>query len=283
MVRIGITDNRGHLGCDLLVKWVELHGAQPVFIPVSLDEQVGSLALHLSRTESLLKQCHGILLPGNDFDIPPMFYGEDWHTESRRPKERDKQNVRFDTEVYVSKFVLKHTVPFLAVCGGMHVFNVSMGGSLIQHIPDTIQNKTSKIMHDDPDFQEKSKILANNLQESFEKIKTNPMGIGIFKQPHSMRVLPKSGLSDLYLEADPKNNLGKIFELSLHHQGCFKQNLSSGLMPVALSPDQIIEAAEVVGYPTFNLLIQPHIEYNLGGVASITIKKLVEAAEKRAY
>lgn len=283
MIRIGITDNRGHLSCDLLVKWIELHGAEPLFIPISLDSEVGRLALQLARTESLLKRCSGVVLSGNDLYIPQIFYGEDWHSETKKTKERDKQDVRFDTELYISKFVLKQKLPFIAVCEGMHVFNVAMGGSLIQHIPDTIQNKTSKIMHDDPDFQEKSKILAQNLHDSFEKIKTNPTGIGIFKQPHSMRVLPKTGLAELYLESNPKNNLGKIFELSLHQQGCFKQNLSAELVPVALSPDQIIEAAEVVGYPTFNLLVQSNIECNLGGIASIAIKKLIEAAEKIAH
>ena len=110
-------------------------------------------------------------------------------------------------------------------------FNVAMGGSLfsISQIPFRI--KTSKIMHDDPDFQEKSKILAQNLHDSFEKIKTNPTGIGIFKQLHSMRVLPKTGLAELYLESNPKTILEKYSSLVCISKGCFKAKLICRVSP----------------------------------------------------
>ena len=64
-----------------------------------------------------------------------------------------------------------------------------------------------------------------------------------------MRVLPDSLLGGMYKKADKNINLDEIGELSIHHQGCFKDNIGKGLRPVAFAPDGIVEAMELDNHP----------------------------------
>jgi len=66
-------------------------------------------------------------------DLDPGLYGEESHPETTglRP-ERDA------AEVPLMKAALDRDVPLLGICRGMQVLSVVRGGSLVQHLPDTV-------------------------------------------------------------------------------------------------------------------------------------------------
>ncbi len=66
-------------------------------------------------------------------DLDPGLYGEESHPETTglRP-ERDA------AVVPLMKAALDRDVPLLGICRGMQVLSVVRGGSLVQHLPDTV-------------------------------------------------------------------------------------------------------------------------------------------------
>jgi putative glutamine amidotransferase len=66
-------------------------------------------------------------------DLDPGLYGAEPHPETTglRP-ERDA------AEVPLMKAALERDVPLLGICRGMQVLSVVRGGSLVQHLPDTV-------------------------------------------------------------------------------------------------------------------------------------------------
>ena len=74
----------------------------------------------------------GILLTGGDFDIDPKIYGE---KKDKSVVHIDKPRTNF--EIKIAKLALKKNKPILGICGGQQLLNVSLNGSLIQHIDKT--------------------------------------------------------------------------------------------------------------------------------------------------
>ena len=74
-------------------------------------------------------QCSGLLLTGGT-DVDPALYGESAAPATDVPdKERDAVEGALIDEA------LARDVPVLAICRGMQILNVHLGGSLIQHLP----------------------------------------------------------------------------------------------------------------------------------------------------
>jgi putative glutamine amidotransferase len=73
----------------------------------------------------------GLLVAGGA-DVDPARYGaaRDPHTGAAR-SDRD------DWELALVHAALARDLPLLAVCRGMQVLNVALGGDLVQHLPDT--------------------------------------------------------------------------------------------------------------------------------------------------
>jgi putative glutamine amidotransferase len=72
----------------------------------------------------------GILLPGGG-DLSPASYGQP--TLSSAVYDVDAEQDAFD--LAVARWALDAGVPLLAICRGLQVVNVTLGGSLIQHMP----------------------------------------------------------------------------------------------------------------------------------------------------
>jgi putative glutamine amidotransferase len=93
-------------------------GGEPVLLPTGAvsAEAVGRL--------------DGLVLAGGA-DVDPARYDEEAgpHTTSTRP-ERDA------SEVALLQGALDRDLPLLAICRGMQLLNVLLGGTLIQHVPD---------------------------------------------------------------------------------------------------------------------------------------------------
>jgi gamma-glutamyl-gamma-aminobutyrate hydrolase PuuD len=95
------------------------------------------------------------------------------------------------------------------------------------------------------------------------------------QQAHNVSISPESKLGKIYKESNPNVDLSKVSELSTHHQGCFKENLSDKLKITAISEDGVIEAVELIDYPNLFLATQYHFEYNVGNIADKIFKELI--------
>jgi putative glutamine amidotransferase len=93
-------------------------GGEPVLLPTG------------SVTADVVARLDGLVLAGGA-DVDPARYGEEpgEHTTVTRP-DRDA------SEVAVLQAALDRDLPLLAICRGMQLLNVVLGGTLLQHLPD---------------------------------------------------------------------------------------------------------------------------------------------------
>jgi putative glutamine amidotransferase len=165
--------------------------------------------------EELLARLDGLVLSGGG-DLDPTSFGGDTHTRTYSVSpERD----RF--ELALLRGALERGTPALAICRGMQILNVALGGDLHPHLPDVVgdavthrTSQTEAASH--PVRLETGSALAGRL-----------------------------GAADL--DAVP----------SWHHQAL--RRLGSGLRPVAWAPDDVIEAVELGGEPQL-IAVQWHPE-----------------------
>ncbi|MDT4919041.1 MAG: putative glutamine amidotransferase, partial [Pseudonocardiales bacterium] len=101
---------------------IEAAGGIPVLFPPLAPELAAGA----------LDGVHGLLLAGGA-DVAPERYGapRDVHTGPART-DRD------GWELALLHAALARDLPVLAVCRGMQVLNVALGGDLIQHLPDEV-------------------------------------------------------------------------------------------------------------------------------------------------
>jgi putative glutamine amidotransferase len=151
-----------------------------------------------------LERLDALVLTGGG-DIDPARYGGVQHEAVYNvDHERDA------SEFALLASALERRMPVLAICRGMQILNVHLGGSLHEHLPDCIGEAVG---HRAPPRE--------------------PI-------PHALRILPDTLLSDLIQRQD-------IEAPSWHHQGI--KNLGRGLKPAAYADDGLIEACELPGYP----------------------------------
>lgn len=290
--RIGITDDMSIMRCRLIVKLVEICGGVPVLIPTNLNKDVksdihikddqfqGLLEDHLKIVDAILEGCNALIFPGNKRDVHPNLYGEDFiHPQTKRRLPVRSFNVRQATEVRMIEYALKRQdIPVLGICGGMQLINAVLGGNLVQHLPDDrrTNNSERENYHYDDNLKNFSKEMLKDYEDNFEFILKGEKE-NIFKGTHEMKVLEDSLLAEIYRKSNPNINLEKIKELSIHHQGCFEENLSGQLKISAISPDGVVEAAEHKIYPKMFLLTQFHPECDASGIAIKLVEELIKS------
>jgi putative glutamine amidotransferase len=81
---------------------------------------------------AVLERCDALVLAGGG-DIRPEMYGGASH-----PMVYGGSAARDDTENALVGGVLRDGIPTLAICRGMQVLNVVLGGSLHAHLPDVV-------------------------------------------------------------------------------------------------------------------------------------------------
>jgi anthranilate synthase component 2/putative glutamine amidotransferase len=93
-------------------------GAEPVLLPTG------------AVSAEVVRRLDGLVLAGGA-DVEPARYGRPAgpHTTVLRP-ERDA------AELAVLRAALERDLPLLAICRGMQLLNVELGGALVQHVPD---------------------------------------------------------------------------------------------------------------------------------------------------
>ena len=81
-------------------------------------------------TDVLMEGVGGLLLPGGP-DVDPVLYGESpdpsANLEVCRPLD--------DLDLRLLSYALERDMPVLAICRGMQLLNVALGGKLIQDLP----------------------------------------------------------------------------------------------------------------------------------------------------
>jgi putative glutamine amidotransferase len=101
-------------------------------------QRAGGIALLLppdlravEHPDELLDLLDGLILAGGS-DVDPAAYGAERHpmTAGTNP-ERDA------FEIALAQRAVERDLPFLGICRGMQVLNVSRGGTLLQHLPES--------------------------------------------------------------------------------------------------------------------------------------------------
>ena len=290
--RIGITYDMSIMRCRLIVKLVEICGGIPVLIPTNLNKDVKSdkhikddqfqslLEDHLKIVDAILEGCNALIFPGNKRDIHPNLYGESYiHPQTKRRLPVSPFNARQATEIRMIEYALKRQdIPVLGICGGMQLINAVLGGNLVQHLPDDkrTDNGERENYHYDDNLKNFSKEMLKDYDNNFELILKGEKE-NIFKGTHDMKVLEDSLLAEIYKKSNQNINLENIKELSIHHQGCFEENLSDQLKISAISPDGVIEAAQHKTYPKMFLLTQFHPECDASGIAIKLVEELIKS------
>jgi len=80
----------------------------------------------------LVKRLDGLVLTGGG-DVEPGRYGEEPHESIRRT-----DSARDEFEIALVLEARERRLPTLAICRGLQITNVALGGTLIQDIPSTI-------------------------------------------------------------------------------------------------------------------------------------------------
>lgn len=284
-MRIAITSDTRMLRCRLLIKLIELCGGTPVLVPYMIKTSKGVNAAnlsalrekHLAHVQEILKTCEGLLLPGNRYDIPPSAYAETFiHPQTAKRLPDNPFYFRLETETLMAKHALDAKWPILGICGGMQLMNVILGGNLVQHLPEDKRTRAHKVKHYDPSLKHLSREKQKKWESTFPSHIQTGSPQNIYPRTHPMEVEESSLLGKIYRQVNPEMSLSDVYELSIHHQGCFPENLSKRLKPVAIAPDGLVEAAVLTNYPAQCLLTQFHLECNVSGIAKACVELLIK-------
>lgn len=163
---------------------------------------------------SALDGARGLVIPGGG-DIDPALYGR-----QRHPRTHNVSTRRDRFEMTLMSEAMERDMPILAICHGMQLLNVHLGGTLVQHLAD------------DP----------NRLDHDRDRPRAEWV--------HELEVEPDSLLGDILDDCPARAN-------SHHHQGI--DDLADGLRPIAWSEDGVLEAVEAADY-SWVLGVQWHPE-----------------------
>jgi putative glutamine amidotransferase len=82
---------------------------------------------------ALLDRLDGLVVTGGAFDVDPALYGASEIHATVTLKQR-----RTAAELALVQGALARDMPVLGICGGQQLLAVALGGTLIQHIPDSV-------------------------------------------------------------------------------------------------------------------------------------------------
>ena len=189
-----------------------LHAVQQAGgVPVVLPPQLSAASL-----ERLARGLDGLLLTGGG-DIDPAVFGEAAH-----PTVCEVAPARDTLELSAVRIALDRRLPILAICRGLQLLNVALGGALFQDVGS------------DPGTQ---------LQHGQQEPRDQPT--------HKVQVKAGSRLAETLGTDELEVN-------SMHHQAV--KALGAGLLAVAWAPDQLIEGLELADASRFVLGVQWHPE-----------------------
>lgn len=141
----------GHRGCqkEQYVLAVEKAGGSPLLLPNSR---------HADAARSAVAAADGLLLTGG-CDVSPSLYAR-----RRHPTVKNVDPVRDRTERVAIAAAMESGKPILAICRGLQILNVALGGTLIQDISSGVD---AALAHGDCEHSisvERSSLLARLLR-----------------------------------------------------------------------------------------------------------------------
>jgi putative glutamine amidotransferase len=205
------TTDRHNYPVGLMPSYIEAvrrAGGIPVLLPLLLDEE---------EMQAALARVDGVVIPGGGDVEPHRYHGIQHELLGGLDPLRD------EFEINLVRYTVERKKPVLAICRGMQVFNVALGGTLWE---DVYSMMPAAIKHDYYPDQPRNLL------------------------PHAVEVVPDSCLARYLQSTQVKVN-------SLHHQGV--KELADGVEATAVAPDGLIEAIEVAEHP-FALGVQWHPE-----------------------
>ena len=196
------------IGCAIQnVEAVIRAGGCPVILPRTNDLEV---------VHSMMRTMDGLILTGGG-DVVSLMYNEEPH-----PANHYEDPVRDRTEMELIELAVSAGTPILAICRGMQILNVALGGTLIQDIPGQVKNSLNH----------RSRSLESTLI-------------------HSVDIEEDSLLADVLGEKTVRVN-------SFHHQAVKKPG--AGLKVNSRSMDGVIEGLEAEdGRPILAVQCHPEI------------------------
>ncbi len=202
-------------------------GGLPVLLPHEPD-----------LAEAYLGRIHGLIVTGGNFDVDPALFGATERHATVKTKDR-----RTQFEMAVTRGALARDLPVLGICGGQQLLHVILGGGLIQHIPDEIENP---LAHEQP----------------------NPRD----EAGHEVSVVAGTRLHRIVgAETLPVN--------SAHHQAA--KGEPDGVVVNAWAPDGVIEGIEAPAYG-FCIGVQWHPEFAISEGDTRLLAAFVAAARSQS-
>lgn len=162
-------------------------GGLPVLVPPGDDDPA-----------EVLERLDGLILAGGG-DVDPSRYGAD----AAHDTVYGTDSARDAAELALVKHVLAERLPTFAICRGLQVVNVALGGTLHQHVPDVVGEQ---VAHRAPPRE---------------------------PTPHSVTLDDDATLTEIMGTAE-------VSTMSWHHQAI--DRLADGFVVVARAPDGVIEA-----------------------------------------
>jgi len=179
-------------------------GGIPLLLPTAAVDPV----------DAWLERVQGLVLIGGG-DIDPACYGALPHeTIYNLDSDRDA------CEFALARGALERRMPLLAICRGMQVINVVLGGTLHRHLPE---------------------IFGEKVAHRLPPRETTRHPVNIEADAHLVRAMGGT----------------RVMTVSWHHQAV--DRLGDGLRPVAWAEDGVVEAIEQEGNSNF-LAVQWHPE-----------------------
>jgi len=209
-ITVGQTPERAYVNSAYLHA-VQQAGGVPVLLPPQLSK---------ASLERLVRGLDALLLTGGG-DVDPATFGEEPH-----PTLYEVAPARDALETQVTLIALERKTPLLAICRGIQVLNVALGGSLHQ---DVATEPGTQIQHSQKEAREQT--------------------------THKVTVTPRSRLGRVLGAEDLEVN-------SFHHQVI--KSLGRGLVPVAWAPDKLVEGVELDDDSRWVVGVQWHPEHLVG-------------------
>jgi len=200
--------------------------------------QAGGLPLPLPHEPTLapayLERIDALVITGGHFDVDPALF----NAESRHATVKTKDR-RTAFEIAITRGALARDLPVLGICGGEQLLAVILGGALIQHIPDEVENA---LAHEQP----------------------NPR----HEPGHPVAITRGTTLHRITERTEMTVN-------SAHHQAV--KSVPDGVVVNARAPDGVIEGIESSRH-RFCLGVQWHPEFHINPADARLFSRLIEAA-----